>query len=82
MSRSDPFHAPVPVDLPPAGSGRRGRAAAGPVEAQLLGQEGARHGLRAGAPALRRARAAYLTAEWSGEDDRRPEAGLLVRRGL
>ena len=75
MSRSEPLRLPAPTrsDAAP----RVGEA--GPVDAQLAGQVGARRGLREGEAALRRARTAYLTAEWSGVDDRRPETGLLVR---
>ena len=50
-----------------------------PVLTQALGQPGTKHGLREGAPALKRARVAYLSMEWSGEDDRRPPAGLIRR---
>ncbi len=57
-------------------------AAAGVVDAQVAGQAGGRRGLREGAPALHRARRAYLRAEWTGADDRRPEPGLLARLAL
>ena len=74
MSRSETLRLPAPAAAAdPAGS---------PVDAQLLGQPGARRGLREGAPALLRARSAYLSTEWSGGDDRRPEPGLLVRDRL
>lgn len=75
MSRSEPNRLPVPVA--PAEP-----AAPAPVEAQVLGQGGAKRGLREGPTALKRARTAYLSTEWSGEDDRRPGAGLLVRDKL
>ena len=45
--------------------------------AQLMGQSGARRGLKGGGPVLTAARGAYLSAEWSGETDRRPRAGLV-----
>jgi hypothetical protein len=54
------------------------RARAGAYDAQLLGQDGAKRGLKGGAPLLDAARAAYLDAEFSGEADRRPPAGLLI----
>ncbi len=54
------------------------RAPASTTDAQLFGQANTRRGLREGATALRRARAAYLSTEWSGDNDRRPAAGLLV----
>ncbi len=79
MSRSEPLR----LSAPTAASQTATRpAASGPADAQLLGQAGARRGLREGEAALRRARTAYLSAEWSGADDRRPEAGLLVRGRL
>jgi hypothetical protein len=81
MSRS----ANLPVPAGPvrehlrAGAKAKGAQAAGPVEAQLWGQPGARRGLKGGAPVLDAARAAYLSAEWSGPADRRPSPGLLRR---
>jgi hypothetical protein len=78
MSRS----ANLPVPVGPVREHARPTAraaAAGPVEAQLWGQPGARRGLKGGAPVLDAARSAYLTAEWSGPADRRPPAGLLRR---
>ena len=75
MSRSETLRLPAPGQAST-------RTAGSPVDAQLLGQPGARRGLREGAPALVRARTAYLSTEWSGGDDRRPEPGLLVRGQL
>lgn len=49
-------------------------------EAQRLGQPGVRRGLKGGAPVLSAARGAYLSAEWSGETDRRPAPGLVKVR--
>jgi hypothetical protein len=45
--------------------------------AQIMGQTGARRGLKGGPPVLKQARSAYLETEYSGEHDRRPPAGLL-----
>ncbi|MEW6597726.1 MAG: hypothetical protein AB1429_09550 [Pseudomonadota bacterium] len=39
-------------------------------------------GLRGGAETLTRARSTYLSTEWSGADDRRPEKGLLIRKAI
>jgi hypothetical protein len=63
---------------------RDGRACkpANPFAAQLIGQDGQRRGLRGGAPVLDAARSAYLGAEYSGENDRRPSSGLLVRKAI
>ena len=53
-----------------------------PYAAQLLGQEGQRRGLRGGAPVLSAARSAYLGAEYSGENDRRPPSGLIMKKAI
>jgi hypothetical protein len=52
---------------------------AGVVDAQLYGQTGQKRGLKGGAPVLDAARTAYLEAEYSGEADRRPPPGLIMR---
>lgn len=54
-------------------------APAGPVDAQILGQDGQKRGLRGGPPELNKARSAYLGTEWSGFADRRPEPGIVAR---
>ena len=51
---------------------------AGPVEAQILGQQGEKRGLRGGPPVLNQARSAYLGAEWSGSANRRPKPGVVT----
>lgn len=77
---------PVPIgpviELRGEGAARRAYAQlkAGVVDAQLLGQDGVRRGLKGGAPVLDAARAAYLDAEYSGEADRRPPVGVLQVR--
>jgi hypothetical protein len=45
--------------------------------AQIIGQTGARRGLKGGPPVLKQARSAYLETEFSGPNDRRPPVGLL-----
>jgi len=45
------------------------------LAAQIIGQNGERRGLRAGASLLEIARAAYNRAEWSGRADRRARNG-------
>ena len=52
---------------------------AGPIEAQLLGQESQKRGLRGGPPVLNQARSAYLGAEYSGAANRRPKPGVVAR---
>ncbi len=67
---------PVPVEparsLPP----RAGPAPGGAVfDAQLIGQDGQKRGLRAGPQAIDLAKASYNKIEWSGAKDRRARKG-------
>lgn len=57
---------------------RSERGLHGAYYTQLLGQSGARRGLKAGRPAIDQAHSAYLGAEWSGSADRRQGFGRLV----
>lgn len=50
--------------------------------AQMMGQTGQRRGLKGGPPVMEAARASYLGAEYSGEKDRRPPAGLIKKTEL
>lgn len=50
--------------------------------AQMYGQTGQRKGLKGGPPVLDAARSTYLGAEYSGEKDRRPPAGLIRKTEL
>lgn len=50
--------------------------------AQMYGQTGQRKGLKGGPPVLDAARASYLGAEYSGEKDRRPPAGIIKKTDL
>jgi hypothetical protein len=50
--------------------------------AQMLGQDGQRRGLRGGDPVRYAARSAYLGAEYSGENDRRPCSGLITKTAI
>jgi hypothetical protein len=67
---------PVPVGVAGAADAP---SPAGPIEAQILGQEGHKRGLRGGAPVLNQARSAYLGAEFSGAANRRPKPGVVAR---
>jgi hypothetical protein len=58
---------------------RRGQSE---LAAQLMGQIGERRGLRAGAPLLDTARAAYNRTEWSGSYDRRARKGRQTRTDI
>ena len=55
---------------------------ASPFEAQILGQPGVKRGLRGGPEVLNHARSAYLEAEYSGPDDRRPPRGVIARKDI
>ena len=55
------------------------RATAGAYDAQYLGQDGQKRGLRGGREVLDTARAAYLETEFSGPNDRRPKKGLIKK---
>jgi hypothetical protein len=50
--------------------------------AQLYGQPQQTRGLRGGVPVLEAARHAYLEAEYSGENDRRPSSGLVMKTAI
>jgi len=54
----------------------------GAVDAQILGQDGVKRGLRGGKPVLDQARSAYLGTEYSGHADRRPSPGLIKKTEL
>jgi len=56
--------------------------AAGAVDAQILGQDGVKRGLRGGQPVLDQARQAYLNREYSGAADRRPRRGVFTKTEL
>jgi hypothetical protein len=53
--------------------------ASAPFAAQLLGQPGVKRGLKGGQEVLDNARATYLSAEFSGPNDRRPPKGRLTK---
>ncbi|MEW5683622.1 MAG: hypothetical protein AB1942_01750 [Pseudomonadota bacterium] len=70
----------LPVPVAPAGPYQRVqrrdfRHGDCEFEAQLIGQEGERRGLRAGPALLDIARSAYNRVEWSGSYDRRAQTG-------
>jgi len=77
-TRADSQNLPVPVGavVTHAPAEPAGGAA---IEAQLLGQTGARRGLRAGATAIETANASYNKAEWSGKKDRRAPKGQAAK---
>lgn len=65
---------PVPVTAPAPKA-----APAASFDAQLMGQDGQKRGLRGGQPVLDHARSAYLGAEYSGKGDRRPPKGAFSK---
>lgn len=71
---------PVPVGpartVPPAAE-IPGSAAE--FDAQLLGQEGQKRGLRAGPAVIDGAKASYNRVEWSGSKDRRARKGRIAK---
>lgn len=64
------------VTPPPEAPLAEGAAA---LSAHLIGQDGAKRGLRGGPPVLDAARSAYETAEWLGGADRRKKSGRKAR---
>ena len=71
---------PVPVDaprtIPPVAERPQGAAA---FEAQLIGQDGAKRGLKAGPELFEKAKSTYVRTEWSGAKDRRARKGRITR---
>ncbi len=91
MDRADDRLLPVPVLVtkPAQGARRPSTTRAEPMPstdpayvAQLYGQSGQRRGLHGGVPVLEAARAAYLEAEYSGENDRRPPQGVILKKAI
>ena len=79
-----PANLPVPVG--PATTARsfrdERRRGESEVDAQLMGQDGQRRGLRAGPSIHETARNAYARTEWSGSYDRRMGAGRLAKKSV
>jgi hypothetical protein len=69
---------PVEDQTPPRATPR---ADAGPstFDAQMLGQDGAKRGLRGGQEVLGKARSTYLSSEYAGSGDRRPKPGQVKK---
>lgn len=81
MNRNLPvvLYAGEPEARPSSPRRSRDRSGLALYAAQLLGQDGARRGLKGGEPVLQAARCAYLGAEWRGVGDRRPTPGVLAK---
>ena len=66
---------PVPIDAPHPPPQVEPPPAAAAFDAQLLGQDGQKRGLRGGPAVIDRAQVSYNRVEWSGERDRRAPKG-------
>jgi hypothetical protein len=75
----EPVPAGTNLPMPAGAPSYREDVALSAVDAQILGQDGQKRGLRGGKPVLDQARSAYLGAEWSGAKDRRPKRGLVAK---
>jgi hypothetical protein len=62
---------PIPRADPPL--------SAAAFDAQLLGQEGQKRGLRAGPAVIDKAKASYNRVQWSGSKDRRARKGKAAK---
>ncbi len=76
---ADSANLPVPVAGTLKTEAPRRADGAASIEAQVLGQTGARRGLRAGPTVIDGARNAYNKAEWSGARDRRAPSGRTTK---
>ena len=65
----------APPPASPAASSTASADAAAAFAAQMIGQGGAKRGLKGGPPVMDAARSAYLGAEYSGSNERRPPSG-------
>jgi hypothetical protein len=68
---------PAPLRTPAPAKARDAVEGDCAFEAQLLGQDGRKRGLKGGPQTLEQARSAYLEAEWSGPSDRRTQTGRV-----
>ena len=82
---ADETHEAGPANLPVPVAGALKTEALHPaqgaasIDAQILGQTGARRGLRGGPPVIDAATHAYNKAEWSGAKDRRAPTGRKTK---
>jgi hypothetical protein len=76
---SDEAPAPDPPEPAPAPTAPVQPSA---FAAQMIGQTGAKKGLKGGPPVLDAARGSYLGTEYSGSGDRRPKPGKTTRTDI
>jgi hypothetical protein len=69
----------VRISVTPATPPRSAKAPPASLDAHLIAQDAQMRGLKGGAERLEVARSAYLGAEFSGPNDRRPPKGLITR---
>jgi hypothetical protein len=74
-----PANLPVPIRKAHAAEPPHPRHSGAAIEAQVLGQTGARRGLRAGPAVIDTAQHAYNKIEWSGKHDRRAPKGRAAK---
>jgi hypothetical protein len=79
---SEVANLPVPVGKARTAEPARPIHGAAAIEAQILGQTGARRGLRAGPTAIDSAQHAYNKTEWSGKKDRRAPKGKVAKTDI
>jgi hypothetical protein len=79
QSFGESVNLPVPVGKPYAAEPPHPAHGGAAIEAQILGQTGARRGLRAGPAVIDTAQHAYNKTEWSGKHDRRAPAGRTAK---
>jgi hypothetical protein len=70
---------PVPVDAPRTVPSAEPPLAAAAFDAQLIGQDGQKRGLRAGPAVIDTAKASYNRVQWSGSKDRRARKGRAAK---
>ena len=73
---------PVPADRVSRIAPRADSDAHAAFAAQLIGQDGAKRGLRAGPELFDTARVSYNRTEWSGSRDRRAPKGAKARETI
>lgn len=70
------------IDHPTAAPRPAADDSASGFEAQRLGQDGVKRGLRGGQEVLDQARSTYLSSEYSGGADRRPRPGKVTKTDI
>ena len=69
----------VRISVAPAPPPRSAKTPPAGLDAHLIAQDAQMRGLKGGTERLETARSAYLGAEFSGPNDRRPPKGLITK---